>query len=332
MSNPDEQLRRAISTSRMHELTEALDAGASPDASASEGLEHVLHMTARIRDGSMLRALLVAGADVDKPTVIGSTALHLASRQGNAENVESLLRHGANISALTDGATALHVAAARRSSDVPQLLLRAGASYDALNKDGKTVEEAHANKNRTLGHIREAKQELGARIEPAPFPQSPQKADMLSAREGDGAFNLRNIGFWQQFDAALHSMKNAGTPLDADDRHMPDGSHLLDAASFFFAERKALRSMAKNGIGISAEDVFRPDGTAHDYVDTMGKHGTLRSLFQPELWKDRSLGELRHVMDNLREQYPESMKSVGKGFLILEQVKGLQQANEAIGR
>ena len=64
------------------------------------------------RDGDMIKALLKAGADVDATNRYGATALHTASRNGDARSAALLLNAGANpATALPEGETALMAAA-----------------------------------------------------------------------------------------------------------------------------------------------------------------------------------------------------------------------------
>lgn len=319
------------------EVSEALAAGDSPDTVNPTTGERALHMAARVKDGKVLRLLLQAGAepDVQVPST-GSTPLHIAAMQGGEGNVEVLLRHGANALICDQrGNTALHLVSSRQDIPMLETLLRAGIPYDAANKEGKTAEALMLGRSQQIGiRLLAAKRELGGRIQPASMPDAlPPKAALLAPDGPDDGFNPRNIGFWPRFDAVAQHLKDAGTPLQSADMRYADGTHLLDAAAFFFAEDKALSTLAAQGAGLGKSDVFRADGTAYGYVDAMERCGTLARLFQPELWAGRSVGELRNTLHCLYERYPETAREqVGHMHQLAARVSELQNEARAIGR
>ncbi|KAJ1445781.1 ankyrin repeat protein, partial [Pelagophyceae sp. CCMP2097] len=78
-------------------------------------------------DGTVLKLLIAAGADVNKPDALGRTPLHLASLAGNAVATRVLVQAGADV-CRTDvrrGATPAHYAAAFARVESIQLLLSA---------------------------------------------------------------------------------------------------------------------------------------------------------------------------------------------------------------
>ena len=70
---------------------------------------------------------------------VGETPLHLASARGDARIVDTLLAHGADVSArLPDGKTALHVAAVGGHLDVVERLINGGADLHSGDDHGAT--------------------------------------------------------------------------------------------------------------------------------------------------------------------------------------------------
>jgi ankyrin len=66
------------------------------------------------------------------------TALHIAARLGNVDNVALLLKHGASPDAVTkDLYTALHIAAKEGHEEVVLQLLEQGANHSLTTKVNK---------------------------------------------------------------------------------------------------------------------------------------------------------------------------------------------------
>lgn len=80
--------------------------------------------------------LLAHGADVNvHGQLMGRNALHLAAFQGDAELVQTLLRHGAEVDAReSDGGTALFIAAGKGHLEVAKILLRYHADVNVTEK------------------------------------------------------------------------------------------------------------------------------------------------------------------------------------------------------
>jgi ankyrin repeat protein len=94
-----------------------------------ENLTAMLLRKADVHDSVGMRMLLEAGADPNRITRWGFTALHQAIRRDNAQpNIELLLDHGADFSVVTksDGTSSFTLAARRGRGDVLELLQSRG--------------------------------------------------------------------------------------------------------------------------------------------------------------------------------------------------------------
>ena len=96
---------------------------------------------AQSKDREAVRALLKKGADVNEAQGDGTTALHWAAMNGDAEMAQMLVTAGANVRATTRlGAyTPLFLAARGGYSDVVKVLLAAGADSKARTSNGTTA-------------------------------------------------------------------------------------------------------------------------------------------------------------------------------------------------
>ena len=72
------------------------------NATISDG-DNALHCVVRWGDLEAAKALIDAGADMNKAGDLGYTPLHVACMKGNAEMVKLLIGRGADIFALSDG-------------------------------------------------------------------------------------------------------------------------------------------------------------------------------------------------------------------------------------
>jgi ankyrin repeat protein len=85
-------------------------------------------------------ALIEQGADVREREVDGTTALHWAVHNGDAEVVNRLIRARADVAAVNDyGATPMSEAAITADTAILKSLLRAGANVDSPNAEGQTA-------------------------------------------------------------------------------------------------------------------------------------------------------------------------------------------------
>jgi ankyrin repeat protein len=95
----------------------------------------------RDQDKQAVEQLLKSRTDVNAPEVDGTTALHWAANQNDAELVDRLIRAGANVNAANRyGVPPLVVAVAHgRATSVVERLLKAGADPNRALKEGETA-------------------------------------------------------------------------------------------------------------------------------------------------------------------------------------------------
>jgi uncharacterized protein len=138
------------------ELVRALlEAGADPSLTNRYGVAPI-HEAARRADTAVLGALLEAGAVVDHALPDGETPLMLAARTSNADAVQLLIDHCAdvNVAERWQGQTPLMYAAALNRADVVAALVAAGADTDVttpLNELPPRVPAARFNVEFPLG-------------------------------------------------------------------------------------------------------------------------------------------------------------------------------------
>ncbi len=89
---------------------------------------------------TLIRTLLDAGADVNAAQADGTTALHWAVYNDDAETAGLLVRRGANVKAANGyGVPPLSLACTNGNADLVKLLLDAGADANASLQSGETV-------------------------------------------------------------------------------------------------------------------------------------------------------------------------------------------------
>lgn len=126
-----ETFHEVVRKGRLAQMQLFLRAGMSADA-AGEGGDTPLILAGEGGHGHLVRELLAARADANRPRKNGDTPLIVAARRGDAEAVQSLLEAGANAGAEgAAGMTALEEAAqAGKSSAVAKLMAKSPASLD----------------------------------------------------------------------------------------------------------------------------------------------------------------------------------------------------------
>ena len=110
-----------------------------------------------------MAALLEAGAGPQPTTIPGSTALHLAERDGHLKAAAALVKAGACLDAMTPaGFTPLHLAAANQHSATARALVGAGANCDTRLPSGESPPFSAASR----GHLGTLKALLRAKSNP----------------------------------------------------------------------------------------------------------------------------------------------------------------------
>jgi ankyrin repeat protein len=109
-------------------------------ATAVAAARATLADAAEQRDKTSVSTLLKTGADVNAAQVDGTTALHWATYNDDAETVGLLVRAGANVNAVNRyGVPPLAQACINGNAAIVKLLLGAGADANATMKGGETV-------------------------------------------------------------------------------------------------------------------------------------------------------------------------------------------------
>src|SRR5262245_7551376 len=107
-------------------------AGAANDVRLIQAIKRV--------DASAVRTLLQQHVDVNATEPDGTTALHWAAYQNDAETAGLLIRAGANVNAATAlGITPLKLAASNGNASFVAALLKAGAEPNVTSGEGETV-------------------------------------------------------------------------------------------------------------------------------------------------------------------------------------------------
>jgi ankyrin repeat protein len=105
-------------------------------APAGAGLVDVI----KSGDRATALAMLQKGADVNEPEANGTTPLHYAVYNEDADLVERLIKAGAKVSVVNDfGSTPMAEAAAVGNAAIIKMLLKAGADVNSRNREGQTA-------------------------------------------------------------------------------------------------------------------------------------------------------------------------------------------------
>ncbi len=135
----DTPLHKAASEGNARVVRALVIAGADINATDQYG-STVLHWAAKKGNTEIVEALVIAGAKIDVRDEDRLTALYFAAKTGKTEVVEKLVKAGANLNAKDfAGWTALHWAVRHDSTDIVKALVIAGADVDAKDNDGWTA-------------------------------------------------------------------------------------------------------------------------------------------------------------------------------------------------
>ena len=132
------------------EITKVLlSEGANVNAVIDHDGHRMLHIAAILAFPKIIKALLLAGADVIAVNKRKQTALHLATEQGNIEIVKTLISNRIYVNAPDDeGRTALHLAVEHGNIEIVKTLLSAGVNVHAI-VEGRTALQVAKN----WGHL-----------------------------------------------------------------------------------------------------------------------------------------------------------------------------------
>lgn len=186
-----------------------LQSGAEPDPDVESRLSWApsntpLNLAATNGLLDVVRALIDAGADLDKPDGMGWTPLKHAAESGHADIVKFLLKEGAQADTPDlEGWTGLMNAAAKGHLAVVQLLLKAGANANACSNSGVNP----------LG------QAVGARLEAVGRAKTFAFLRGLLGQDGD-----------DEADAESLKLVKVLLKAGADPNTLRDGVPLIDAA------------------------------------------------------------------------------------------------------
>ncbi|EQC31903.1 TKL protein kinase [Saprolegnia diclina VS20] len=132
-------LMQAVEHGHYKVVDRLLEFGADVNNATTVGLT-VLHTAAHSSSAMLEKLLRVANVNVSPRDITQRTPLHVAISNGHTDNVDALIRAGADIEAANDGWNRpLHIAAYFGYDPIVQLLLRAHASTTARNQSGETV-------------------------------------------------------------------------------------------------------------------------------------------------------------------------------------------------
>ena len=134
------ELRRAVASGHVKMVRLILDI--KPDIVRNNNVidkKSLLHLASRVRYIDNVELLLRNGAEVNTRDSIGRTSLYYASEEGHADIVELLLSNGADVDIKTDYLnTPLYVASDRGHTDVVMILIRYKADVRAICNWGWT--------------------------------------------------------------------------------------------------------------------------------------------------------------------------------------------------
>jgi ankyrin repeat protein len=182
------------------------------------------------RNRALIRTLLDRGADVNGAQADGTTALHWAVYNDDADTAGLLVRSGANVNAANRyGVPPLFLACTNGNADLVKLLLDAGADANASLQGGETVLMTAAR----AGNLEAVKALLAHEANPNARERRDQTALMWAAAEGHAAVVRALIDGGADVRAKL---KSGFTPL-------------------FFAVREghidATRTLLKAGVNVN---------------------------------------------------------------------------------
>ena len=153
-------------------------------------------------DGTAVRSLLDAGADVNSTQDDGTTALHWAAYHDDTDTAELLIRSGADVNAVNAyGVPPLSLACGNRNAALVNLLLDAGANANAVRQGGETVLMTAAR----TGSLEALEALLAHGADPNALERNGQSAVMWASAEGHAAVVEALIEAGADFSLTLKS-------------------------------------------------------------------------------------------------------------------------------
>jgi ankyrin repeat protein len=227
------------------ELQAWIDSGSNPK---SPIVERLWTMAVTSNDGSLIKRLLDAHADVNAAFGDGSTVLMGAAQAGQIASVRALLAAGASVNSQTaDGTTALLVAAQSGQAEIVRVLLDAGAAPNAKKNNGVTplVDASFG------GHLETVRVLLKAGADPNLALQDGSTALMAASGKGQNEIIRALLASGAQVNAGINS----------------GGTALMEAAYGGHAE--AVRILLAAGADVKAAD---PNGLTALMGAALGGH------------------------------------------------------------
>jgi ankyrin repeat protein len=187
---------------KLRKFTGLVLVGLGATASAFAAARAPLADAAEQRDQNSVRALLKTGADVNAAQVDGTTALHWATYNDQADTVAVLIKAGANVNALNRyGVPPLAQACINGNAAIVKLLLDAGADAKAKMKGGETVLMLAARS----GNVDAVKALLAHGADPNARERLGQTALMWAAAEGHTPVVRMLLEFGADLNAKIDS-------------------------------------------------------------------------------------------------------------------------------
>ena len=216
-----------------------LQQGEDVNAAQSDGLT-ALHWAALNNDLDMAKLLLYAGATVKPATRVGGyTPLHLASRSGHSEVMRAMLDAGADPNKLTStGVTAMHFAAQSDAPEAIKVLAEHGGNLDVVDgvfQRTPLMFAAVKNASRALEVLVELGSDLEIVTRVKDYVEVAEETNADRTRRNrvrdaqkDPDSNEPGAGRGGAFRPQTGNQNNSATPPDSTDTKDPDEDEEVD--------------------------------------------------------------------------------------------------------